>query len=143
MDAFYASVEQRDRPEWASLPVIVGGSGERGVVSAASYQARVYGIRSAMPITEARRRCPNAIFTAPDMSRYRDASEQIFECMRRYSPLVEPLSLDEAFVDLTGSERLLGDAAVIARRIKRDIACLLYTSPSPRDQRGSRMPSSA
>ncbi len=121
MDAFFASVEQRDRPELATLPVVVGGTGNRGVVSAASYQARAYGIRSAMPVIEARQLCAHAVFIKPDLPRYRVASDQILECLRQYSPLVEPLSLDEAFVDLTGSERLMGDAVEIACAIKKDI----------------------
>ncbi len=121
MDAFYASVEQRDRPEYAGKPVIVGGLGNRGVVSAASYQARAYGVRSAMPIAEARRRCPQGIYLKPDISKYRRDSATVFGILAEYSPLIEPLSLDEAFVDVTGSIRLKGDALDMAHAIRRKI----------------------
>ena len=122
MDAFYASVEQRDNPALRGLPVIVGGDpGRRGVVSAASYEARVFGIHSAMPSSQARRLCPGGIFLPVRMHRYREVSDRVFRILREYTPLVEPLSLDESFLDVTGSEKLFGPALQIAREIKRRI----------------------
>lgn len=121
MDAFYASVEQRDNPELQGKPVIVGGASSRGVVATASYEARQYGVRSAMPMSEARRRCPEGIIVVPNHKRYADVSGQIRAIMDRYSPLVEPLSLDEAFLDVTGMEMLYPDPVEIACRIKADI----------------------
>jgi len=125
MDAFYASVEQRDHPEYRGKPVIVGadpkdGQG-RGVVSAASYEARAYGIHSALPIGQAYRRCPHGIFLPVRMGRYQEVSSHIFSIFRRYSDLVEPLSLDEAFLDVTGSLRLFGTPQAIGAQIQRDI----------------------
>jgi DNA polymerase IV len=105
LDAFFASVEQRDKPSLRGKPVVVGGIGQRGVVATASYEARVFGVRSAMPMTEARRRCPHAAFLAGRFGAYRQASEQVMRILRELSPLVEPLSLDEAFVDLRGATR--------------------------------------
>ena len=119
MDAFYPSVEQRDRPELRGLPVIVGGAGRRGVVSSASYEARRFGVHSAMPTGEARRLCPEGIFLPGDMARYVRESKRIFEIFRRFAPLVEGLSLDEAFLDLTGSERLLGSARDVGQALRR------------------------
>jgi DNA polymerase-4 len=121
MDAFYASVEQRDRPELRGLPVVVGGSGPRGVVAAASYEAREFGIYSAMSSVEAKRRCADVIFIAGDMKRYASESRRVFEIFRRYSPLVEGLSLDEAFLDLTGSERLLGAPREVGERLRAEV----------------------
>jgi DNA polymerase IV len=118
MDAFYASVEQRDRPELRGQPVIVGGTSNRGVVAAASYEVRKFGVRSAMPIREALRRCPHAICVPPRMSVYRDVSHQVFAIFHDYTPVVEGLSLDEAFLDVTASLALKGDAPSIARGIK-------------------------
>ena len=118
MDAFYASVEQRDRPELRGRPVVVGGASRRGVVCAASYEARRFGVRSAMPGIEARQRCPEAVFIAGDMRRYARESRRIFEIFRRFAPRVEGLSLDEAFLDWTGTERLLGPAAEVAARLR-------------------------
>lgn len=121
MDAFYASVEQRDRPELRGRPIAVGGEGPRGVVAAASYEARVFGVRSAMSSIEARRRCPELVFIPGDMARYAKESRRIFEIFRRHSPTVEGLSLDEAFLDLTGSERLLGPARGVGERLRREV----------------------
>jgi DNA polymerase-4 len=121
MDAFYASVEQRDRPELRGQPVIVGGTSNRGVVAAASYEVRKFGVRSAMPIREALRRCPHAICVKPRMSVYREASHQVFAIFHEYTPVVEGLSLDEAFLDVTASLALMGDAVSIARGIKQKI----------------------
>ncbi len=108
MDAFFAAVEQRDHPELRGKPLLVGGTGRRGVVSTASYEARPFGCHSAMPMAEARRLCPQAIVLPPDFTRYSEASDKVMEVFARYSPLVEPLSLDEAFLDMTGSEGLFG-----------------------------------
>ena len=121
MDAFYAAVEQRDNPELRGKPVVVGGPGRRGVVSTCSYEARKFGIHSAMPGLEARRRCPHAIFVPPRMDVYAAESATIQGIFREYTPLVEPLSLDEAFLDVTGSVRLFGDGPAIARRLKDDV----------------------
>lgn len=118
MDAFYASIEQRDRPELRGLPVIVGGTGSRGVVSAASYEARSFGVHSAMPTAEARRRCPDGVYLRGEMAKYSRESRRIFEIFRRFTPQVEGLSLDEAFLDLTGTERLLGPAARLGERLR-------------------------
>ncbi|HSE96320.1 MAG TPA: DNA polymerase IV, partial [Methylomirabilota bacterium] len=119
MDAFYAAVEQRDRPELRGRPVVVGADPRgRGVVSAASYEARRFGIRSAMPIGQAYRRCPQGVFLPVDMARYARESERIMAILAEVTPLVEPLSLDEAFLDVTGSAALLGPGREIARLIK-------------------------
>ena len=122
MDAFYASVEQRDRPELRGQPLIVGGTSNRGVVAAASYEVRKFGVRSAMPIREALRRCPHAICVKPRMSVYREVSHQVFAIFHEYTPVVEGLSLDEAFLDVTASLALKGDAVSIARGIKQRFA---------------------
>jgi DNA polymerase-4 len=121
MDAFYASVEQRDRPELRGEPVIVGGTTNRGVVAAASYEVRRFGVRSAMPIREALRRCPHAICVKPRMQVYREVSHQVFGIFHEYTPVVEGLSLDEAFLDVTASLSLMGGAVSIARAIKGKI----------------------
>ena len=119
MDAFYPSVEVLDNPELKGKPVIVGGSRERGVVSSASYEARKYGVHSAQPMVTAMRLCPNGIVLPVRMSRYKAVSEQVFEIFYLFTPLVEPLSIDEAFLDVTGSTRLLGSAIEIAEKIKQ------------------------
>ncbi len=118
MDAFYASVEQRDDPELRGKPVVVGGGSNRGVVAAASYEVRKFGVRSAMPMREARRRCPQLIRVAPRMSHYQGVSRQVFAVFRAFTPLVEGLSLDEAFLDVTASRNLHGSGADIARDVK-------------------------
>lgn len=120
MDAFFASVEQLDHPEWRGKPVIVGGR-ERGVVSAASYEARTFGVRSAIPIARAKKLCPHGIFTRGNMARYAELSRQVMAILINYSPLVEQASIDEAYIDATGLERLFGPVAAMAARIKQDI----------------------
>ncbi len=122
MDAFFASIVQRDRPELRGRPVLVGGDGPRGVVAAASYEARQFGCRSAMPMTRARRLCGEAVVVGVPGEAVRDASRALFDLLGRFSPLVEPLSVDEAFVDLTGAERLLGRPEGVARRIKQELS---------------------
>ena len=122
MDAFFASVEQLDHPEWRGRPVIVGSAPDaRGVVAAASYEARRYGVHSAMPSREAGRRCPDGIFTPPRGARYAEVSSRIMAIFERFTPLVEPLSIDEAFLDVTGARGLFGDGPAIAARIKQTI----------------------
>lgn len=121
MDAFFASVEQRDDPALRGRPVLVGGRGGRGVVAAASYEARRSGCRSAMPMAEALRRCPEAVVVKPSFARYEADSARIMEILETASPMVEPLSIDEAFIDVTGSRRLLGVGAVIGKRLKATI----------------------
>src|SRR6195256_2687183 len=122
MDAFYASVEEQDRPELKGKPLIVGGTSGRGVVAAASYAVRRFGVRSAMPMREALRRCPDAICVPPRMGRYKEVSERVFAIFRDFTPLVEGLSLDEAFLDVTASQQLLGSAESIGTEIRRRIA---------------------
>ncbi len=121
MDAFYAAIEQRDRPELRGKPVIVGGSTPRSVVATASYEARRFGVHSAMPGVRAKQLCPQAIFVPPRMEAYAAVADQIREVFERYTDQVEPLSLDEAFLDVTGSRALFGDGPTIARRIKDDV----------------------
>jgi DNA polymerase-4 len=121
MDAFYASIEQRDHPQLRGVPVVVGGGTNRGVVAAASYESREFGIRSAMPMAEAFRRCPDLVRVAPRMAHYQSVSREIFTVFREFTPLVEGLSLDEAFLDVTSSRRLFGSGDDIARAIKERI----------------------
>ena len=122
MDAFYASVEQRDNPALRGKPLVVGGGSNRGVVAAASYEARKFGIRSAMPMAEAKRRCPHLCHARPRMAHYKQISDEIFTIFREFTPLVEGLSLDEAFLDVTASVALFGSPECIAARIKQRIA---------------------
>src|SRR5438270_10262770 len=124
LDAFYASVEQLRRPELRGKPVIVGGAGvpgERGVVAAASYEARPFGVRSAMPLSRARRLCPAAIFVPCDFTAYREASKAVFGILDRYSPFIEPIALDEAYLDLTGQEALMGPPQTVALRLRDEV----------------------
>ena len=121
MDAFYASVEQRDNPDLKGKPVAVGGSRQRGVVAAASYEARAYGVRSAMPSLTASRLCPDLIFVRPNFEKYRTVSQQIREIFLSYTDLVEPLSLDEAFLDVTQNKRGIPSATKIAQNIRAEI----------------------
>ena len=121
MDAFFAAVEQREHPEYRGKPVIVGGLSSRGVVATASYEARRSGVHSAMPMTTARRRCPDGIFVQGNYALYRAVSAEIFAIFSRYSPLVEPLSIDEAFLDVTGMGLLAPSPRVLAQRLKAEI----------------------
>lgn len=125
MDAFYASVEQRDNPSLRNKPVIIGGNSERSVVCTASYEARKYGIHSAMPIVKAKRLCPKGIYLPVNMNKYKEESRKILNILRRYSDIIEPLSIDEAFVEVTGKKPL-----DIARKIKEDIRNEIQLSAS-------------
>jgi DNA polymerase-4 len=130
MDAFYAAIEQRDHPEWRDKPVIVGGSGPRQVVSTASYEARRFGVRSAMPGVRAQQLCPQGIFVTPRMDVYAAVSDQVQAVFERFTDAVEPLSLDEAFLDVTGSRALFGDGPAIAARIKAEVKALTQLTVS-------------
>jgi DNA polymerase-4 len=132
LDAFFAAVEQRDHPELRGKPVIVGGGGpnDRGVVSTASYEARVFGVRSAMPLRTAGRLCPQGIFVPVNGGRYLEVSKNVMAVLRRFTPLVEPISIDEAFLDVTGSRVLFGTGEEIGRRIKAEIRAAVDLSIS-------------
>ena len=123
MDAFYASVEQRDYPEYRGKPLVVGGlpEGRGGVVATASYEARKFGIRSAMPSKQALQLCPHALFVRPRFDVYKEVSQHIREIFRRYTDLIEPLSLDEAYLDVTQDKQNIGSALEIAKLIKQAI----------------------
>lgn len=121
MDAFYAAVEKLDAPRLRNKCVIVGGTSNRGVVSAASYEARRYGVHSAMPIFQAKQKCPHGVFVPPRMDRYKEISKNVMALLKEFSPLVEPVSIDEAYMDITGCQRLFGGPQEIAREIKRKI----------------------
>src|SRR3982751_6200771 len=123
MDAFYASVEQRDNPEYRGKPLVVGGSpeGRGGVVATASYEARKFGIKSAMTAKKAQQLCPHAIFVRPRFAAYKDVSQKIREIFSRYTDLIEPLSLDEAYLDVTNDKLNIGSAIEIAQQIKQAI----------------------
>jgi DNA polymerase-4 len=121
MDAFFASVEQLDNPELKGKPVAVGGSGERSVVAAASYEARKFGVKSAMPSVIAKRLCPELIFVKHNFARYTEVSAAIHEIFREYTDLIEPLSIDEAFLDVTSDKKNIGSATVIAKKIRNEI----------------------
>lgn len=121
MDAFFASVEQLDNPELKNKPVAVGGSGERSVVAAASYEARKFGVRSAMPSVTARKLCPHLIFVNPRFERYHEVSSEVFKIFREYTDLIEPLSIDEAFLDVSTDKKSIGSATLIAKQIRSKI----------------------
>jgi DNA polymerase-4 len=130
LDAFYASVEQRDRPELRGRPVLVGGPSRRGVVLAASYEARPFGCKSAMPMAQAIKLCPNAVVVEPRMRAYVAVSEKFRDVLDHFTPLVEPISIDEAFLDVSGTERLHGPAPAVARAIKERVRSELQLTAS-------------
>ena len=130
MDAFYASVEQRDDPLLRGKPVIVAWRGNRSVVCAASYEARTFGVRSAMPAVRAERLCPNAVFLPPDFPRYRAVSRQVREILQRHTDLIEPLSLDEAYLDVSENKTGLRTATLVARTIREQIRTELQLTAS-------------
>ena len=121
MDAFFASVEQLDNPDLKGKPVAVGGSGDRSVVAAASYEARKFGVRSAMPSLTAKKLCPHLIFVRPHFERYHEVSSRVFEIFREYTDIIEPLSIDEAFLDVTTDKKNIGSATIIATEIRKEI----------------------
>jgi len=130
MDAFYASVEQRDNPELRGQPVVVAWRGNRSVVCAASYEARKFGVRSAMPAVRAERLCPNATFLPPDFPRYRAVSSRVREIFKRHTDLIEPLSLDEAYLDVSENKTGLPTATQVARTIREQIRSELSLTAS-------------
>ena len=130
MDAFYASVEQRDDPQLRGKPVVVAWRGNRSVVCAASYEARKFGVHSAMPAVRAERLCPNAVFLPPDFPRYRAVSRQVREILRRHTDLIEPLSLDEAYLDVSENKTGLRTATLVARTIREQIRTELQLTAS-------------
>ncbi len=130
MDAFYASVEQRNHPEYRNKPLIVGGTSNRGVVAAASYEARAFGVKSAMPIFTAKKLCPHAICILPNMHTYQEESKKILAILNRFTPQIEPLSLDEAYLEVGGSKQLFGSAEVIGKKIQLAIKEELQLSSS-------------
>ncbi len=130
MDAFFAAVEQREEPSLQGKALLIGHDGPRGVVATASYEAREYGCHSAQPMAVAKRMCPHAIVLPVRMHLYRQASDRVFDILGEFSPVVEPLSIDEAFIDLTGTERLLGEPEAVARRIKERIRSELKLTAS-------------
>lgn len=130
LDAFFASVEQRENPELRGLPVVVGGLGGRGVVAAASYEARKFGIRSAMSMAQAKQACPTAIFLAPRFDLYSEASHAVMEILGGFTPLVEPLSMDEAFLDVSGARRTLGDGLEIGQLLRARITATVGLTAS-------------
>ena len=121
IDAFYATVETLDNPEYKNKPVIVGGLNRRGVVSTCSYQARAFGVKAGMPMYEAKKKCPDGVFLQCRMTRYKEKSDEVMQILKSYTPDFQQISIDEAFLDMSGMERLLGNPVVQANKIKNDV----------------------